>query len=148
MTGRLIFMGFVVVVLVYSLSGYLNSKRDYYKILTKKEKTPSVSQSCNATVILLKTIDTMISVEIESLAEGLRLIKQPYNMLRLDDDVAAISKRVFDGIKKEYYNNDELCVTDTYLMTFITKQVTNTFTESVMAGNIQLYAEQREKDEE
>lgn len=134
-----------LIYLINNTANFLDSKKEYFRVLALNEKKDDIVSRVNATAAFLKLLDTLIAIEIETLIDSLKLIKQPYNILRLDKDIKNISTKVFNSIKKELYNEDELCIASDFLLQFITTQVTNKFTEMVLNSNIGIYAANSEE---
>lgn len=136
--GAIITWLFIIGV-INSFSKMAHSKKKYYDALTKNESTQDMVSRVSSTASFLKLMDTLISLETQSLIDSLQLIKQPYNILQLDKDIKKISEKTFNAIKKELYENDELCIESDFLLEFITTQVSTRFTEMVVSSNIGIY---------
>lgn len=129
---------------INSISKMTHSKKKYYDALAKNESTQGMVSRVSSTASFLKLMDTLISLEIQSLIDSLQLIKQPYNILHLDKDIRRISEKTFNAIKKELYENEELCIESDFLLEFITTQVSTRFTEMVISSNIGIYSNNEE----
>ena len=138
-----------VVLLLRSCSKMASSKREYYNTLTKKENRPmDVIEKINITASMMKLIVTLVTIEIDNRLATHILLKTPYDMLRLDKDIEAISTRVFNAIKKDMYTDENLCLESNYILQFITTQVSNKFTETMVTTNMNLYASKAQNNQD
>lgn len=137
----------VVIFLLHAISKLMDAKRRYYDALRKKENAPDdVVTKVNVSATTMKLIETLVSIEIDSMVISLNMIKKPYDMLRLDKDAEYISQRVFKGIKPEIYRSEDQCLTEEYLLQFITTEVMNKFIQAMITMNTQLYISKAEND--
>ena len=136
-----------VIFLLRSCSKMATSKKEYYNALTEKETKPiDMISRVNITASMLKLIDTLVAIEIDNRLVAMMLIKTPYNMLQLDKDIEVMSKRVFDAINKELFDDPDLCLNQDYIFQFISTQISNKFIQTMLTTNIQLYTEKAEDD--
>ena len=136
-----------VVLLLRSCSKMATSKKEYYNALTKKENQPLDAVSrVNITASMLKIIDTLVAIEIDNRLVSMMLLKTPYNMLQLDKDIEVMSRRVFESIKAEMFNDPNLCLNTDYILQFISTQISNKFIQTMLTTNIQLYTEKAESE--
>lgn len=136
-----------VIFLLRSCSKMATSKKEYYNALTEKETKPmDMISRVNITASMLKLIDTLVAIEIDNRLVAMMLTKTPYNMLQLDKDIEVMSKRVFDAINKELFDDPDLCLNQDYIFQFISTQISNKFIQTMLTTNIQLYTEKAEDD--
>ena len=136
-----------IVILLRSCSKMATSKKEYYNALTEKETKPmDMVSRVNITASMLKLIDTLVAIEIDNRLVVMILIKNPYNMIQLDKDIEVMSKRVFDAINKELFDDPNLCLNQDYILQFISTQISNKFIQAMLTTNIQLYTEKAEDD--
>ena len=135
-----------VLFLIHKISQFMDSKKKYYNAISKKEKKSDyIVERVNSTASFLKLLDTLVTIEVDNVIIGCKLVKTPYKVLNLDRDVKQITTKVFESIKPELYSNTELCVNRDFLLSFITTQVSNKFIQSMMVNNIEIYAQNAEE---
>ena len=136
-----------VIFLIRSCSTMATSKTEYYNALIEKEtKLIDMVSRVNITASMLKLIDTLVAIEIDNRLAVMTLIKAPYDMLQLAQDIELMAKRVFDAIDKELFDDPNLCLNQDYILQFISTQISNKFIQTMLTTNIQLYTEKAEND--
>ena len=131
-----------IVRLLGNIRGYIINKSNSY-LIENQAKSPSnatltMPDRVDLTNSVLDMIAFMVNNEIYHLFRTYIALSNPYDVTNLDTDSAKISTNVFDGIKKDLFNNPNLILTSEYLMEYVTKKTITTLLETAQAHNANL----------
>ena len=121
--GILLFILYILLTnLIINMSDYFAKKRDliHYEINRPKEVT--LGRKMDVTNELLKMIDDMIMTEFGGVLHRFAILGEIYPTIRIDNDVKEVATIVFSAFNPDTFKDLELCVTEEYLMKYITER--------------------------
>lgn len=127
----------ILFLIIYDeISTILTNIGKYFDAKTKDVQTDSLikrQQKIDISRNYIDIIDYMITNEISRIIETYALLKNRYEIRLLDEDLAKIATNIFNGLKKDFLNDDSIIFTEEYMMLYITNRcrllLFNTITE-------------------
>ena len=114
-----IIIGILIIILILYLCGMFNSISLYFK--DKKEVTKEsgeISRISYTTDIMTLCLQ-LIQLESSKIMQSYISLDIPYDITKLDEDVEAVSSKVYSALKKNIYNSNNIIITNEYLMSYI-----------------------------
>ncbi len=134
-----VFVGLLILLQVYNLIRalviHIDTRTASIKLYDKNTMILRLESRVKSTDAILKLIDTIISNEVTGTLKTYMRLGDKYNNINTADDIAQISTRVFNAIKKEIFEDNDTVITDEYLMRYINERTTLTFLISTQALN-------------
>lgn len=124
-------MGLFMIIQSYNLLTsviiFIQTKTASLKLEDKNKMTIRLEARVRSTSAVLNLIDTIVTNEVIGALKTYARLGENYKTMNTVDDIAAISKKVFDAIKKEIFSDNDTILTDEYLMTYINERTTLAF---------------------
>jgi len=123
-----IFLAFCYIMgMIHNISLYFKEKRNYQFMINSKENSPKSKMSMldriDSTVSIINLTNLLIDNEISKTLQACIRLNTKYDVARLDKDVKIIATTVFESIKPEIFDAQDLVITDNFLMQHITDEV-------------------------
>ena len=83
----------------------------------------SEQEKLDYSIGVINLINNIIDIEVNGFLKSNVVLGNPYNIINLDKDVETISTSVFNAIKSDAYVNNTILLSDTYILTYITRNV-------------------------
>lgn len=106
---------------------HIDTKTESIKLSDKNKMINRLEVRVRSTNAVLNLIDTIISNEVASVLKTYARLKEPYKTINTADDIAKISNKVFNSIKKEIFEYNDTVITDEYIMTYINEHTALAF---------------------
>lgn len=106
---------------------HLDTKTESIKLSDKNKMINRLEARVKSTNAVLSLINTIISNEVASVLKTYARLGENYKSINTADDIANVSNKVFNAIKKEIFQYNDTVVTEDYLMTYINEQTTLAF---------------------
>ena len=129
-----------IITLLTSIKRYFDAKMIETSVGVKHTEKSHIAFQLDNTRLLLDMIDDMIMTEIGSVLHRLLVLNQEYPILRLDNDVKEMAESVYSAFKKDAFVSEDLCLTDEYVLKYITERTKTLALNSVYEYNQSLYA--------
>lgn len=113
--------------LIYNISQFFKEKRNYQFMINKRENLTKSSLTLldriDSSTGIINLSNILIDNEVSKTIQGNISLNSKYDVTRLDKDVKIIATSVFEAIKPEIFQSDDLIITDSFLMQHITDEV-------------------------
>lgn len=139
--------------LINSIIKLINSKATQHELendaFINSSNTPTLSiyDRIDVTNKLFDLISFMISNEIYRVFKDYQMLKEPYIINNIDDDLKKICETVFSGIKKEVYSDPDLLIEDSYIIEYLTKRATVMMFDMMLTYNLTLNKSESSADD-
>lgn len=107
-----------VIGLIRNLSLLNRKKRNVNEAYNVSEQ-----EKLDYSIGVINLINNIIDIEVNGFLKSNVVLGNPYNIINLDKDVETISTSVFNAIKSDVYVNNTILLSDTYILTYITRNV-------------------------
>ena len=144
--------------LISNISDYFAKKRDSVIksdfFIEHHNERLTLEARLNISNELLKMIDDMIMTEFGGVLHRFAVMSEIYPVLSFDDDVKNVATNVFNSFKPNTFSSPELCITEDFLLKYITERSKTLALSSVFEYNTALQGKQNlidsimENDEE
>ena len=111
-----------VIGLIRNLSLLNRKKRNVNETYNVSEQ-----EKLDYSIGVINLINNIIDIEVNGFLKSNVVLGNPYNIINLDKDVETISTSVFNAIKSDAYVNNTILLSDTYILTYITRNVSYVF---------------------
>ena len=135
-----IIVAILFLVIYDEISTILTNIGKYFDAKTKDVQTDSLikrQQKIDISRNYIDIIDYMITNEISRIIETYSLLKNRYEISLLDEDLAKIATNIFNGLKKDFLNDDSIIFTEEYMMLYITNRCRLLFFNTITEYNSQ-----------
>lgn len=121
--GILMVLSIILVLYLIGLIRNISLVNRKRRLQPVKVSSTTEQDKLDYSIGVINLINNIIDIEITGFLKSYIVLGTTYNVINLDKDVETVSKTVFESIKSETYMNDTILLSDNYIMSYITKNV-------------------------
>lgn len=87
---------------------------------------------------LMNLINLLVEIEINNSLKQQISLQEQYKVTNIDNDIRNISTKIYNAIKPNIYDDNNIAISSEYIMTHITDEVTLKLIKTVQELNAQL----------
>jgi len=123
-----------ICIIISNVGKYLGAKAENMKTETLLKREEKINISRN----YIDMIDYIIGNEIARILQTYALLRNRYETLQIDEDLEKLASTIYNGLKKDFLQDDSIIFTEDYMMKYITERCRLLLFNSVTEYNASL----------
>lgn len=105
-------------IIISNVGKYFGAKAENVKAETLLKREEKINISRN----YIDMIDYIIGNEIARILQTYVLLRNRYETLQIDEDLEQLASTIYNGLKKDFLQDDSIIFTEEYMMKYITER--------------------------
>ena len=107
-----------ICIIISNVGKYFGAKAENMKTETLLKREEKINISRN----YIDMIDYIIGNEIARILQTYALLRNRYETLQIDEDLEKLASTIYNGLKKDFLQDDSIIFTEEYMMKYITER--------------------------
>ena len=138
-------IAFLLLILISAVSNAVNLLKETVRLMENSlnllnDKPVSLTEKCENSTFIIRLISGLVEDEVSFLFNEYYVLNKKYEMIRLDEDISMIAKKVFESFDPAIFNNKEILLTDAYLMKLISEECYISMMRHAIEHNKKVYS--------